>query len=170
MIAKVKDSRLVSLNGNKDYTTPNQGCRDRMPHHPKWLYSSDQVLHPLKRRGERGENKWEQISWDQALDEIAAKLADLKTRYGAETLALQEGTYRNDQYPARTRFLHLFGNPVNIGCAGTICYCNTVALSYALIGCAQGRPRMDEARCIVLNGCNLTHTAPLEWRVVKKRL
>ena len=81
LIAKMQDGRLVNLKGNKDYTTPNQGCGDRMPHHPKWLYNSDQVLHPLKRKGERGENKWEQISWDQALDEIAAKLADLKTRY-----------------------------------------------------------------------------------------
>ena len=34
----------------------------------------DRILHPQKRVGERGENRWETISWDQALDEIAAKL------------------------------------------------------------------------------------------------
>ena len=170
LTAKVKDGKLVSLTGTRDYPTPNRGCGDKMPHHPKWLYSSEQLLRPLKRKGERGENRWEQISWDQALDEIAERLADLKARYGAETLAMQEGTYRGDQYPARARFLHLFENPVNIGCAGTICFCNTAALSYALIGCGQGRPRMDEARCVVLHGCNLRHTAPLDWRIVKKRL
>lgn len=32
------------------------------------------LLHPLRRAGERGENKWEQISWDDALDQIAAQM------------------------------------------------------------------------------------------------
>ena len=96
LIATVKDGELVGLRGNPDYPTPNHGCGDRMPHHTKWLYSSEQLLYPLKRKGERGENQWERISWDQALDEIATKLADLKQEYGAETLAVHEGTYRND--------------------------------------------------------------------------
>ena len=78
LTATVKDGKLVGLRGTKDYPTPHKGCADRMPHHAKWLYSSEQLLHPLKRKGERGENQWEQISWDQALDEIAAKLADLE--------------------------------------------------------------------------------------------
>ncbi|MHB8146799.1 MAG: molybdopterin-dependent oxidoreductase, partial [Vulcanimicrobiaceae bacterium] len=34
----------------------------------------DRILHPLKRAGERGEGKWEQISWDEALDAIAARV------------------------------------------------------------------------------------------------
>jgi hypothetical protein len=31
LIASVKDGRLVGLNGNKDYITPNRGCADRIP-------------------------------------------------------------------------------------------------------------------------------------------
>ena len=34
----------------------------------------DRILFPLKRSGGRGEGKWEKISWDDALNEIAAKL------------------------------------------------------------------------------------------------
>ncbi len=34
----------------------------------------ERILHPLKRVGERGAGKWERISWDQALDEIAARI------------------------------------------------------------------------------------------------
>ncbi len=170
LIATVEDGRLVRLRGNPDYPTPNHGCADRMPHHIKWLYSPEQLLHPLKRVGERGEDRWEQIPWDQALDEIAAKLAALKEKYGAETLAVHEGTYRNDMYPMRTRFLNLFGNPSNIGCAGTICRCNTVALNYALLGCANSRAKLTQMECVVLHGNNIRHTAPLDWQRLKRRV
>ena len=124
--------------------------------------------HPLKRKGERGENQWERISWDQALDEIAAKLAELKAKHGAETLALHEGTYRSDMYPMRTRFLNLFGNPSNIGCAGTICRCNTIAMNYALLGCANSRAKLQQMACVVLHGNNIGHTAPLDWQRLKQ--
>jgi thiosulfate reductase / polysulfide reductase chain A len=170
LIATVEDGRLVRLRGNPDYPTPNHGCADRMPHHIKWLYSPEQLLHPLKRVGERGEDRWEQIPWDQALDEIAAKLAALKERYGAETLAVQEGTYRSDMYPMRTRFLNLFGNPSNIGCAGTICRCNTIAMNYALLGCANSRAKLAQMECVVLHGNNIRHTAPLDWQRLKRRV
>lgn len=170
LLAMVKDGKLVELKGNPDYPTRHRGCADRMPHLIKWLYSSYQLQHPLKRAGERGEDKWERISWGQALDEIAAKLSDLKAKYGGEVLALEEGTYRNDMYPIRTRFLNLFGNPSNIGCAGTVCFCNRIALSYAQMGAAIGHGKPSIARCLVLDGHNITQSMPLTWRAVKRRL
>ena len=41
----------------------------------------DRVLYPMKRAGRRGEGKWERVSWDEALDTIAARIR----------AALQEG-------------------------------------------------------------------------------
>ena len=38
------------------------------------IYDPERILYPLKRVGERGEGKWERISWDQALDEIGEKM------------------------------------------------------------------------------------------------
>lgn len=38
------------------------------------VYEPERILHPMKRVGERGEGKWERISWDQALDEIGARI------------------------------------------------------------------------------------------------
>ena len=48
-------------------------------------------MYPLKRAGERGEGKWQRITWEQALDEIAEKLTILKAKYGPETLAGYRG-------------------------------------------------------------------------------
>ena len=89
---------------------------------------------PLKRVGERGEDRWEQISYDQALDEIAEKLLAIKEKYGAEALVSSEGTYRSDHLWSRTRFFNLFGNPGNVVDPGTICWCWNYSLNMAMIG------------------------------------
>jgi anaerobic selenocysteine-containing dehydrogenase len=44
------------------------------------VYDPDRILFPLKRVGARGEGKWERISWEQALEEIAGKLRESRAR------------------------------------------------------------------------------------------
>ena len=44
------------------------------------VYDPERILYPLKRVGKRGEGKWERISWDQALTEIAGKMRESKLR------------------------------------------------------------------------------------------
>ncbi|RIK54697.1 MAG: hypothetical protein DCC59_03205 [Chloroflexi bacterium] len=46
----------------------------------------ERLLTPLKRKGQRGQGEWEQISWEQALDEIAKKMRRLRDDFGAESL------------------------------------------------------------------------------------
>jgi DMSO reductase family type II enzyme molybdopterin subunit len=55
------------------------------------LYSPERVMHPLKRVGERGEGKWEEVSWDQALGEIADHILDAIEEIGPEAV-INEGT------------------------------------------------------------------------------
>jgi len=50
------------------------------------------LLQPLKRVGKRGSDNFITISWDQALSEIAAKLARVRDQYGSEALAIQSGS------------------------------------------------------------------------------
>ena len=118
----------------------------------EYFYHPDRLKFPLKRAGERGEGKWEQISWEQALDEVAQKLDALKKQYGAETLASSSGTYRtHDEY--RIRFLNLFGSPNNIG-PGNICYGPGIA-GVALLGWWNDFGGMGSAtKCVMLWGTN----------------
>ena len=41
---------------------------------PNQLEDPDRILYPLKRDGERGSGRWQQVSWDEALNEIAARI------------------------------------------------------------------------------------------------
>ncbi len=151
-------------------TNQGSGCNDRMPLFTRWLYDERQLKYPLKRVGERGQNQWERITWDQALDEISSKLSWLKEEYGAECLSLIEGTYRSDLYTMRTRFLNLFGNPGNIGCSGTVCMCNKFALRGALLGSQSARLNTDVAKCLVISGWNMAQSRGSEWQGIKNRL
>ena len=45
------------------------------------IYHPDRLKYPMKRVGERGEGKWERISWDEALDTIADKLKTIREEY-----------------------------------------------------------------------------------------
>jgi thiosulfate reductase/polysulfide reductase chain A len=172
LLVRVKDNKILSIKGNPEFPF-NRGsvCAERIPHFIKWLNHPDQLMHPLKRRGERGENRWERISWEQALDEIAAKLQTIKADYGAESLSTIEGTYRSDFYAIRARFLNLFGNPANVGASGTACACNKVALAYALAGtnipCILAPP-IKQLNCLVLLGRDYTAANPVRRRPMQK--
>lgn len=110
------------------------------------------LSYPLKRVGKRGENSWRQISWDQALDEIAEKLEALRRRYGAETLATSSGTGRGAWDFAKGRFMNLFGSPNRFG-AVTVCFGPRSMVSFSMYGGSLVPDRRpDKTRLVVLWG------------------
>ncbi|QIE48188.1 molybdopterin-dependent oxidoreductase (plasmid) [Pseudohalocynthiibacter aestuariivivens] len=66
------------------------------------LYDNpNRLLKPLKRVGARGSGKFREISWNEALEEIAAKLLEIRVAHGPESLAIQAGS--------RTGVLNIMG-------------------------------------------------------------
>jgi len=49
-------------------------------------YHPERLLHPMRRVGAKGEGRFERITWDDALDQIAGKLAEVARTYGPETV------------------------------------------------------------------------------------
>lgn len=58
------------------------------------IYNPDRLKKPMKRKPgtKRGEEQWETISWEQALDEIAEKMKEIKATYGNEAFYINYGT------------------------------------------------------------------------------
>lgn len=60
--------------------------------HVARIYSSRRLQYPMRRIGERGEGKFERITWDEAYDTIAEKWNDYITTYGPASVAVQYGS------------------------------------------------------------------------------
>lgn len=57
------------------------------------MYDPQRIKFPMKRVGERGEGRWERISWDQALTEIADKVIDVAAEHGPKAVVNAGGTH-----------------------------------------------------------------------------
>ncbi len=53
-----------------------------------FIYDPDRLQSPMVRTGERGEGKFQEVTWTEALDETAAKLAAIRDEYGPESVAI----------------------------------------------------------------------------------
>jgi dimethylsulfide dehydrogenase subunit alpha/complex iron-sulfur molybdoenzyme family reductase subunit alpha len=75
-----------------DIPDPNpRGC-NKGTIHSQAMYEKDRLLYPLKRTGDRGAGKWQRVSWDQALGEIAEKIVDTMATHGPGSLMVYAGT------------------------------------------------------------------------------
>ncbi|MFH0728719.1 MAG: molybdopterin-dependent oxidoreductase [Pseudomonadota bacterium] len=169
MLIGTKDGKIVRM--KPDENDPLQGMCERIgPNGERAIknhYHPKRINYALKRAGERGENKWEKIPYEQALDEIAEKLTRLKEKYGPETLAVTEGTYRSDHLWARSRFTNLWGNPGNLADPGSICWCWLYAINLAMVGFLSEtaiNATIDQSKTIVLWGVRINERhSPQSW-------
>ena len=118
----IKNDKLVRVTGNED----DPLWRGKICPKSQFLLqlhnSPERLTTPLKRVGKRGERKFEPISWNQALDEIAAKLQGVKDEFGPESLAIFAGT-RTGTLTRRgyiRLFTQLWGTP-NFGDTEAFC-------------------------------------------------
>ncbi|MCL1847264.1 MAG: molybdopterin-dependent oxidoreductase [Coriobacteriia bacterium] len=152
VLAYVRDGEVVYIEGDPDHPTNAGGlcCRGNIA--LKHLDHPDRINKPLKRTGEKGANQWEEITWGQALDEIAERLAAIKDEYGAEAVATAGGTVRTDDW-ARRRFMNLFGSPNSFHNA-LLCWIPTFMIETAISGWSPFLSDMENSRVAVIWGAN----------------
>jgi len=71
------------------------------------VYHRDRLRHPLKRAGERGENKWHRVTWDDALTEISDRFQEVGQRYGSKAIAWMTPVFPNLTYGGYSRLISL---------------------------------------------------------------
>lgn len=119
LIAHVRDGRIIRLDTDDrpdSIADPQLRACARGRAYLRRQYHPDRLLHPLKRVGRRGEGDFARISWDEALERVAAEMQRVKAQYGNDALFVPYGTgsynQLNGSQTAR-RLMNLFG-----GCLG----------------------------------------------------
>ncbi len=124
------------------------------------VYNPGRLRHPLKRVGERGEGRWERISWEEALDNIAEKLLRYREQYGPEGVAFLQGTIRGWSR-VYSRLANAFG-AVNHGAAGWAqCLWPRLVDNTVTFGATYTEvPDFENTRCMLVWGTNPASTWP----------
>lgn len=135
-------------------------------------YSPTRIKYPMRRVGERGEDKWERITWDEAITEIAEKFTEIQKKYGPRSLVFDVAS---GNYGLVHGCLGIFNRLINsIGCTKlNVCY--DQAVGYGADRVVGGsvwlwgnEPRtMMDAKTLIVWGSNPVYSQPQNWRIAK---
>ncbi|MFZ7110877.1 MAG: molybdopterin-containing oxidoreductase family protein [Desulfatiglandales bacterium] len=147
---------------------------------PEMVYSHQRLRYPIRRTNPKGapDPGWERISWEDALDTIAARLKEIQSKYGPESIAVARsgpaGSAMGELGLWVTRFANALGTPNNIATTH-ICQwhrdCGS-SYTYGNIGGmhSEGRAEFERSNCILMWGNNTHATRHSLLRYIKKGL
>jgi anaerobic selenocysteine-containing dehydrogenase len=172
VIAHVQDGKLIKIEGNPEHPW-NQGrlCARALAM-TQYVENPLRLRKPLKRVGERGQDQWQEITWEEALNLIEKKMKAIRAEFGPESMIFSMGTGR-DIGPWICLIAYAFGSPnVMFALSGNACYSpriaalDTVQGDYAVFDAGQWfpdryqDPRFKRPECMIVWGYNIPATCP----------
>ena len=155
----VKDGKGVDVKGAGEFGYAVSTCSMRKGegHILGVLNAPDRLKYPLKRKGARGEGKWQRISWDEALDTVSGIFMDIREKYGPEYLAILLGEPKGMEFHFAQRFGTVYGTP-NVFTPGCYCGWQTGMASWMTFGPSfiWARPA-SKLKVIFIWGSNPAH-------------
>ena len=115
-VATVTDGRFTRLDPDPTHPTGAAICAKGRAA-PELVYHKDRLKRPLRRTRPKGDSDpgWEEISWDAALDQIAAAMRRIAEQHGPEAVAFSlsspSTTAIADSAAFVTRLMNAFGTP-----------------------------------------------------------
>ncbi|NND54814.1 MAG: molybdopterin-dependent oxidoreductase [Gammaproteobacteria bacterium] len=145
--------------GHQGDDTPDfgpRGCQKGLRQH-KYMYGKQRVLYPMRRIGERGEGKWERISWDDALTQVADKFIDIAVEDGPESITYAMGTamiLKRAGFAGLFRFSNILGNviPETFAGVGDLPVGANMTLGFPLPG--DSMPAVFKSKTCLIWACN----------------
>lgn len=171
MLTHVRDGRAVRVQGDPDHPVTQGFLCTKVNRYVERTYHPDRLTVPLRRVGPKGEGRFEPATWDEALDDIARRLNEIRSGpHGpqsilpysyAGTMGLVQGSSMD------RRFFHRIGASL---LARTICAAAGVEAWKHTYGDRMG-PTPEEAehaRLILLWGTNTLTSNPHLWPAIRR--
>jgi len=133
-----------------------RGCQKGL-RHARYMYGPQRVLYPMKSVGERGNGKWQRISWTQATTEIADKFLDLVVEYGPECISYGSGTQmalKRGSFAGLARFANITGVTVPEFLSGVGDLPSGVHMTLGQIHTSDTMAAVYKSRCVLVWMCN----------------
>jgi anaerobic selenocysteine-containing dehydrogenase len=162
VLVHIKDGRVIRIEGDPQSPISRGTLCPKGMASVQLAYHPDRLLHPLKRKGAKGEGKWEKISWDEAYEILTRKMKGFKDNFGAESIVLGYGTGRDNE-AFIYRFANLLGTP-NVLTAGHMCYGPRVSTSIITCGNLPVCDYEGNPRCVMVWGNNAILSNPDEYK------
>ena len=86
MTVEVEQGRAVAIGGDPEHRFTRGFLCAKVNQYLDRVYSPDRILHPMRRVGPKGQGRFERVSWDEALDEIAARLGAVVASHGPQAI------------------------------------------------------------------------------------
>ena len=174
MIATVDDGRLVSLRPDKDHPLSAGFACQKGIAFTEVVNDPDRVTAPLRRTAAGG---FEPVSWDEAMTDIAARLADIHRRHGSGAIGWyygNPGAFSYSHTLSLTMFMAGFGPRLHVFTAGSQDVNNRFVASQLLYGSPLALPVPDVLRTdlLVVIGANpiVSHGSVLTVPRIKDRM
>ncbi len=161
----VKDEKIIKVEGSEKHPSNAGTLCPKGAALRQYVYHEDRLKTPLKRVGPRGSGKFESITWDEALETIAARFNAIKKENGPESVAFFSG-YTKFLRPYLKRLAHSFGSPNYLTESSTCHQANSMAqiLVYGL----PGNPDIMNTGCLLVWSANPFHSGPPNARAILK--
>jgi anaerobic selenocysteine-containing dehydrogenase len=172
VLAHIEDGKLVKIEGDPEHPMNRGRLCSRCLSMTQFVYHPNRLKKPLKRVGERGENKWQEISWDEAYDLIEERFGAIRDEYGAQSVVFSMGTGR-DVGAWICMLAYAFGSPnVCFAMSGVGCYTPRIVASEIVLGdyCifdggqwlpkGHDDPKYQVPECIMVWGYNIPASCP----------
>src|SRR5262245_34456333 len=155
-VVEVTGGDATRLIGDRTHPFTRGTLCAKVNHYLERVYHPDRVLHPLRRVGPKGEGRFERVSWDEALEDIADRWRSITAESGAEAIYPYSSAGVQGLIQMASLDRRLFGS---MGCSGleqSICGAVASAGLKATIGVGSGIDPEDivHSRFIVLWGTN----------------
>jgi len=105
------DDRAVKIEGMKGHPVNDGGICMLGISALQLLYGTSRVKAPMKQTGKRGEDNWKEISWDEAISEVAKKLKEIREKGESHTVACITGSKYGTVPQLFSRFMAAYGSP-----------------------------------------------------------
>ncbi|MFH1122380.1 MAG: molybdopterin-dependent oxidoreductase, partial [Pseudomonadota bacterium] len=149
--AYVSQGKLIKVEGMKEHPVNRGGLCPKGEKLVEYLYAEDRLKYPMKKEN----GSWKRITWDEALDTIAAKLKDIKKDYGARAMAIYCGSVGVEHVEAAffaQRFRGAYGTP-NMLSVESGCFRQRILTRQMTFG-RYITEDVESANCVVLWGHN----------------